>query len=140
MFVRIVTCALVLLGCALSSSAIAAELSPAAEAARARGKERYEKYAFDDAVREFAAAYAISSDPELLYALGMAHAASGNSVEASTTLRRYLAEGAASIGQERRRSVQGTIDDLQLIIGTLVIQVNPPDARVVLDGRELDAK
>ncbi len=139
MLVRMVACTLALACCALSHHGLAAERVPAAEAARARGKQLYEKYAFDDAVREFSAAYALSSDPELLYELGMAHAASGNSVEAATSLRRYLVEGAATIGPERRRSVQGTIEDLQLIIATLVIQARPAAARVTLDGRELDA-
>lgn len=76
---------LVLLGLLLGVSAAQEHL--------ARGLRLYDLQQYDDAIREFRAAYAISPEPQVLYALGQAFRKKGDCAAAAESYRAYLRTG-----------------------------------------------
>lgn len=95
---RMALLAAVLVAATLDPRAAAAQ-APAADVARAKDLYKAAEAAmaagrFDDAVRDYGAAYDASKDPALFYKLGRAHERAGHCDTALTYYRRYLAEGA----------------------------------------------
>ena len=84
-----------------------------ARAHYARGVELTGQNGYEEALREFNAAYAISPQFAVLYNIGQAHIALGQTVEAIEALTRYLRDGGDRITPTRRAQVQRQIEGLR---------------------------
>ena len=78
-----------LLGAALSSPARAENAASAREHYE-RGTKFYDIGKYDDAIREFEAAYEAKSDPAIIFNLAQAHRLAGHNQEALQLYRNYL--------------------------------------------------
>jgi hypothetical protein len=78
-----------LLGTALASPARADDAASAREHYE-RGTKYYDIGKYDDAIREFEAAYEAKSDPAIIYNLAQAHRLAGHNQEALQLYRNYL--------------------------------------------------
>jgi hypothetical protein len=84
-----------------------------ARAHYARGVELTGQNGYEEALREFNAAYAISPQFAVLYNIGQAHIALGHTVEAIEALTRYLRDGGDRISPTRRTQVERQIAGLR---------------------------
>jgi tetratricopeptide (TPR) repeat protein len=80
-----------------------------ARARYAKGLELAGQHGYQGALREFEAAYAISPQFAVLYNIGQAHVALGQTREAIEALTRYLRDGGDRISAERRVEVERQI-------------------------------
>src|ERR1041384_712753 len=78
-----------LLGAALAAPARAEDAASAREHYE-RGTKFYDIGKYDDAIREFEAAYEAKSDPAIIYNLAQAHRLAGHNQEALQLYRNYL--------------------------------------------------
>lgn len=108
-----------------------------AHAHLARGNELAARNQYGAALREFTDAYATDGDFAILYNIGQCHVALGHPVEAIDAFSRYLAEGGDRVPSGRGDLLGAQVAMLQSRIAELTIAVVGPDARVVLDGRDL---
>ncbi len=97
------------------------------EVARAKvhyqaGKTHYDLGNYSEAIREFAAGYALAPKPEFLINLGQAYRASGDLRTAIDMYQRYLEKAPANAPQ--RTQVQGLVADLRAELA----RAAPPDA------------
>jgi hypothetical protein len=100
---------------ALGSARIGHADDPRVEARAhyARGLELTGQNGYEEALREFNAAYAISPQFAVLYNIGQAHIALGHTAEAIEALTRYLHDGGERISLERRTQVERQIAGLR---------------------------
>jgi hypothetical protein len=100
----------------------------------ARGLELANEGAYAEALIEFGRAYDTRPHYSVLYNMGQAYIGLGKPVQAVQLLRRYLNEGGAQIGFDRRREVEAEIVKQFARTGTVVIAVSAPDAKITIDG------
>jgi hypothetical protein len=86
-------------------------VDPAARIHFEAGRVHYDRGAYEDAAREFLAAYEIDPAPELLFNLYSANERAGNAREAAGYLERFLAEG--TIADDERPTLQARLDNLR---------------------------
>lgn len=84
-----------------------------ARAHYARGLELADQRGYEGALREFEAAYAISPQFAVLYNIGQAHVALGQTRQAIDTLTRYLRDGGDRVSPERRLQVERQLTRLR---------------------------
>jgi hypothetical protein len=89
------------------------------------------------AVLEFEGAYRAHPHYSVLFNLGQARAAMGQSVEAVDAFRRYLDEGGTAIDRARRAHVLELVAFHEKRIGSLELVVEPDGAEIWIDGRLL---
>lgn len=89
---------------------------------------------YEEAYREFRAAYAISPSWKILGNLGIAALKLERDGEALDAFTRYLAEGKDQVAPEERAQFERDIQTLQSGVVRLTLDSNPPGARI-LDER-----
>ncbi|HEX2657673.1 MAG TPA: hypothetical protein VHU40_05355 [Polyangia bacterium] len=99
-----------------------------------RGVTSYKDGDLDAALAEFNKAYETRPDYRVLYNIGQVQAERHDNATAITVLRQYLKDGDAQLDTERRASVEQTLRDLAKRVGAVTINVNVPDAEVLIDG------
>lgn len=116
----------------------------AVDAASAQARQHFERgYTlaadgdFAAAIEEFERAQALRPNVSLLYNLGQAYAAAGRSSDAVTTLERYLGHAGSEITPERQRQVEAILRYHSARVGRMELDVSPPGASVVVDGKPL---
>lgn len=105
-----------------------------------RGVECAQEGGYEQAVIAFEQAYALSGSTAVLYNLGMAYVAAGRPVEASDTLRRYLEHDGQALPAAERERIAQELTQQEGRVGTLTMTVEPPSARISIDGRALAAE
>jgi tetratricopeptide (TPR) repeat protein len=71
-----------------------------------RGRELFEAGRYDEAVREYEAAYALLAQPLMLFNIGLAHERAGRTAEALAAFRRYLEQDPRGpVADEAREAV-----------------------------------
>lgn len=113
--------------------------------ARGRASEHFQRGVglaeagdYRQAVAEFKRAYDIVPEPEVLYNVGQAHLALGESVEAVRALGRYLQLAGPHIPSERRERVNSQLETLNEAVAWLRFQVSPERARLFIDEIEVE--
>ena len=102
-----------------------------------RAVELVEEGEFEKAIVEFKEAYELAPHYSVLYNLGQAHVGLGRPVEAVDYLKRYLEQGKGAISAARRAEVTREIERQKARIALLMIQVEPAEATVFVDGRPI---
>jgi hypothetical protein len=103
-----------------------------------QGVALYKDQNFDAALAEFEGAYAISSEPVVLYDLGLTQKALFRYGEAIETLEKYLADSAAHgqpVAKARRAEVEKSVAEMKSLLADVTLVVKPPEAAVLVDGR-----
>jgi len=116
---------------------------PPARLAEARlhfqqGVALFREQNYDAALAEFQGAYGISSEPVVLYNLGLTYKALFRYPEAIETLERYVSESAAKghpVAKDRRAEVETIIAEMRSLLADVTIVLTPPDAALRVDGR-----
>ena len=98
------------------------------------GQQAYRDQRWAVARIEFQAAYQLSHEPDLLYNLSVIEEKDGNTAEALSYARRYLAEKGAALSTKDADEVRGRIarlDALQTPPPATVVAAAPPPAAVI---------
>ena len=92
---------------------------------------------FGPALAQFERAYALKPHFRVLYNIAQCHFELRDYVPARAALRRYLAEGGASLDAERRARVEADLADMGRRIAQVDIESNVRGAVVYVDGRKV---
>lgn len=125
------------LGLALVSSASSAKAAEETSAREHfdRGLLLVDQTRYEEAIVEFERAQAISPHASVLYNIGMAYANARRYAKALAVLRAYLASPASEQDALRVREAQARIARLEPLVARLRVHVEPPSARVYIDGQ-----
>lgn len=135
--INLLALALALLAVAQGPTARAQDSSRSVREARERfqrGLDLVDEGNYSAALTEFQRAYELTSNPLVLFNLSATHEALGHFVEALEWMRRFEREAPPMALRDRRALVDGAIARLQGRIGTLVLETDPPDAELLVDG------
>lgn len=92
---------------------------------------------FDEALARFVASYRLERQPVVLLNIGMCQKVLGDLLAAHETLSRYLDEADATAHRELIDSARQALAELEAATGTLALQVDPPEAEVLVDGESI---
>ena len=94
---------------------------------------------YSGALAEFEAAYRLKPSAASLQNIALSLKALFRYSEAAETLNRLLARHGSELTQAERTTIREAIDELSSLVGTIVLRVQPTNARVSVDGKPLDA-
>jgi hypothetical protein len=127
-----------LAACMLAARAFAAMPNPITEAAIRDGRNGYNAGDYEAAIKAFTQAYTLQSDSEILYLLGKAYAMADSPLEAIDAFERYLSAAGPGVLPKRKVEIAAAIDGQKRRIGSLILEITPDDAKVVLDEAILE--
>jgi hypothetical protein len=90
---------------------------------------------YNDALIALEESQRLRPSPVVTYNLGLVHRALGHYVEAIDAFQNYLDAPEEGADSERIRATRTAVLDLQRSLVTLLLDVEPPAARVSIDGR-----
>jgi hypothetical protein len=100
-----------------------------------RGLSLYEDAAYDAALGELIRAYELRPAPILLYNIALVHRALNDHAAALAAFRQYVAASGKSLPEARRAEVDTQILELEQRVAQVVVQVDVPDAEILIDNR-----
>lgn len=104
------------------------------------GIKLYTDADYRGALAEFEAAYREKPSPSSLQNIALSLRGLFRYAEAAEALRLLLARHGTELEESERRAVQAALDELASLVGTLAISVDPPHAKVSVNGRSLTAE
>ena len=121
-----------------------AETTTANSATEARrhfrlGIRLYQDTNYPGALAEFEAAYAAKPSPSSLQNVALCQKALFRYREAAATLTQLLDTQGSELSEGERKAVADAITELDGLVGSIVVTVEPSDAKVTLDGRVMAA-
>lgn len=122
-------------------AAPADEEDPAVAEARAlfdRGRQLADQRRFSEAAEAFDRSLALVERPSTAFNLALCHYALGRHVEAIDVLERYRSEADPVEEGPAYEEAAQMLAHARRSVGTLVVEVSPPDARVSVDGRTIE--
>lgn len=136
----------VLVGFPRAAHAADPEPAPASASAEATAEARrhfklgiklYQDTNYPGALAEFEAAYAAKPGPGSLQNMALCQKALFRYREAATTLEQLLKAHASELSEGETKAVTDAIAELHGLVGSIVVNVEPADSKVTLDGRAL---
>jgi hypothetical protein len=123
---------------AASTAAAATDVPDATIEARRHfklGIRLYQDTNYPGALAEFEAAYAAKPGAGSLQNVALCQKALFRYREAAATLEQLLAKHAAELSEGEQKAVRDAITELNALVGSIVVEVEPSDAKVTIDGR-----
>ena len=103
------------------------------------GIKLYQDTNYPGALAEFEAAYSAKPGAGSLQNVALCQKALFRYREASSTLAQLLAQHATELSEGEKKAVTDAITELNGLVGSIVVNVDPTDAKVTLDGRAVPA-
>ncbi len=127
---------------ATAAPAAPAPASPADATDQARrhfrnGVKLYQDTNYAGALAEFEAAYNFKPGPSSLQNMALCQKAMFRYGEAADTVRLLLERHAEELSADEQKAMRAAIEELEGLVGSLVVRVQPPHARVALDGQPI---
>ena len=105
-----------------------------------RGIEHADAGDYARALAEFEHAHALQPHPSVLYNIGLALVALDRPVRAVQVLRAYLEQSGDQAPQDQRARAQAQLEKLLPRVALVNFVVEPAQARVTVDGQEIDPR
>jgi copper chaperone CopZ len=99
------------------------------------GIRLYQDTNYAGALAEFEAAYAAKPGPGSLQNVALCQKALFRYREAAATLEQLLSQHKAELSDGEQKAVRDAITELDGLVGSIVVDVEPSDAKVTIDGR-----
>jgi len=99
------------------------------------GVELYDEGKFDQAAISFARAYELKPSYKLLYNIAQTENQLGHYTEALEAYRKYLEDGGDKIDEERRTQIEGEVERLLTLVGTIAVTGDSDGASIFIDNR-----
>jgi hypothetical protein len=103
------------------------------------GVKLYRDANYPGALAEFEAAYSLKPGPSSLQNVALSQKALFRYGEAADTLKLLLERHGAELGEDERRAMRLAIEELEGLIGSLLVNVEPASARVTINGQLVPA-
>jgi hypothetical protein len=103
------------------------------------GVTLYQEANYAGALAEFEAAYQKKPGPGSLQNVALCQKALLRYAEAADTLKLLLERHGSELSAEETTAAKLAYDELEAHVGSIVLRVRPPHAKVTLDGRTIDA-
>src|SRR6186713_2868974 len=120
-----------------TSSSTAAEATAEARRHFKLGIKLYQDTNYPGALAEFEAAYAAKPGPGSLQNVALCQKALFRYHEAAATLEQLLKAHGTELSDGETKAVSEAISELRGLVGSIVVNVEPSEAKVSLDGRVL---
>ena len=122
-----------------TDSAAAAAVQLTAEARRhfKLGIKLYQDTNYAGALAEFEAAYAAKPGSSSLQNVALCQKALFRYREAAATLQQLLDLHGGELGEGEKKAISDAATELRGLVGSIVVNVEPSDAKVTLDGRAI---
>lgn len=120
-----------------ASSAPTAEATADARRHFKLGIKLYQDTNYPGALAEFEAAYAAKPGPSSLQNVALCQKALFRYREAAATLEQLLKSHGSELSEGETKAVTDAIGELHGLVGSLVVNVEPSEAKVSVDGRAL---
>jgi len=101
------------------------------------GIKLYQDTNYPGALAEFEAAYAAKPGPGSLQNIALCQKALFRYREAATTLEQLLKAHGGELNEGETKAVRDAITELHGLVGSILVNVEPSDAKVTIDGRPL---
>ena len=101
------------------------------------GIRLYQDTNYSGALAEFEAAYAAKPGPGSLQNVALCQRALFRYREAAETLAQLLARHDGELSDGEKKAVRNALTELHGLVGSIIINVDPSDAKVTIDGRML---
>ncbi|HEX9294913.1 MAG TPA: PEGA domain-containing protein [Polyangiaceae bacterium] len=126
---------------ALLSMPARADPAAAEEAKRhfTNGVHLFEDRNFAGALVEFEASFQQNPTPAALQNIAVCQKGLFRYAEAIATLQRMLRDFATQLSPEDKRAAEDAIREMSALLGTVIVKVTPPDARVTINDSVLSA-
>jgi hypothetical protein len=98
------------------------------------GLKLYTDQNYTGALAEFEASYALKPDAGTLRNIALCQKALFRYAEAAATLERLLTSHSNDLDEGEEQTVRDAIVELRGLVGSIILRVNPPGARVTIDG------
>jgi hypothetical protein len=118
-----------------TSSSTAAEATAEARRHFKLGIKLYQDTNYPGALAEFEAAYAAKPGPGSLQNVALCQKALFRYREAAATLEELLRAHGTELSEGETKAVAGAISELHGLVGSIVVNVEPSEAKVTIDGR-----
>src|SRR6185369_5197796 len=118
-----------------AGSASSAEATADARRHFKLGIKLYQDTNYPGALAEFEAAYAAKPGPSSLQNVALCQKALFRYREAAATLEELLRAHGAELSEGETKAVSEAITELHGLVGSIVVNVEPSEAKVTLDGR-----
>jgi len=103
------------------------------------GVHLFEDRNFAGALVEFEASFQLNATAAALQNIAVCQKGLFRYAEAISTLERMLRDFAAQLSADDKKAAQDAIREMSALLGTVVLQITPPDARVSINGAPLPA-
>lgn len=123
-------------------AAARADAAPADEARRhfTNGVHLFEDRNFAGALVEFEASFQLNPTSAALQNIAVCQKGLFRYAEAISTLERMLREFATQLSPDDKKAAEDAIREMSALLGTVILQVTPPDARVSINDAPLSAE
>ncbi|HET7541920.1 MAG TPA: PEGA domain-containing protein [Polyangiaceae bacterium] len=118
-----------------SSTEASAEATAEARRHFKLGIKLYQDTNYPGALAEFEAAYAAKPSPSSLQNVALCQKALFRYREAATTLEQLLQSHGSELSEGETKAVSEAITELHGLVGSIVVSVEPSEAKVSIDGR-----
>ncbi len=98
------------------------------------GVAAFERGDFENALESFTQAYRLAPHPAVRVNMANCYEQLGRYAEATFNYQRFLEESGGNISPEQRRDVEAAIARLKLKFGEIVVETNPADVSLSIDG------
>jgi hypothetical protein len=99
------------------------------------GVKLYRDANYPGALAEFEAAYQLKPGPSSLQNVALSQKALFRYGEAADTLKLLLERHGAELGEDERRAMRLAIEELEGLLGSVLVSVEPANARVMINGQ-----
>jgi hypothetical protein len=99
------------------------------------GIRLYQDTNYAGALAEFQAAYAAKPGPGSLQNVALCQKALFRYREAAATLEQLLSQHASELSEGEQKAVREAITELNALVGSIVVDIEPTEAKVTIDGR-----
>lgn len=103
------------------------------------GIKLYQDTNYAGALAEFNAAYAAKPGPGSLQNVALSQKALFRYREAADTLQQLLSRHGSELSEGEKKAVAEAITELEGLVGSIVVNVEPSEAKVTIDGRALSS-
>lgn len=120
-----------------AGSASSAEATADARRHFKLGIKLYQDTNYPGALAEFEAAYAAKPGPSSLQNVALCQKALFRYREAAATLEQLLKAHGSELSEGETKAVTDAISELHGLVGSIIVNVEPSDAKVTIDGRSV---
>jgi hypothetical protein len=135
--IRRLVCVSMLAVCWMTASPLNADDAETAKAKFNAGVAMFQRENYPAALKAFEDSYRLNPKLSVLYNIAMCQKALFRYVDSIKTFNRYLSKGEGQIPTTKKSKALAAVDEMKLLVGTLIVENAPAEAEVLVDGEKV---